>query len=89
MERDRLIDVVERWEETDWFDKKYIWWICIKQKYQITSKKVISLATILMILMVLKEPHRCYMTGLLSTIVLFHFYILFADCLLNKGKITS
>ena len=80
-----LIDIVEHWDEFDWYDRKRIWWKCVKHKQ---SKHIISLATLLSILGVLiGEHHLDHMTGLLSLIVLSYFYTIFILYLLNRGKI--
>ena len=79
-----LYDIIERWNEFSWFDRKLIWWKCTKRKH---GKHIISLATLLSILGVLiREQHLDHMTGLLAIIVLLFFYTLFIDYLLNRGK---
>ncbi len=85
---ERLIHIVERWNEFSWFDRKLIWLRCIKYKYGITGKQVISLATLISILVVLIwENHPQHMTGLLAIIVLSFFCTMFIDYLLNRGKL--
>ncbi len=85
---ERLIYIVENWNEFSWFDRKLIWLRCIKYRYGITGKQVISLATLISILVVLIwENHHHHKIGLLAIIVLLVFYILFIDYLLNRGKI--
>ena len=85
---ERLIYIVENWNEFSWFDRKLIWLRCIKYNYGITAKKVISLATLISILVVLIwENHPQHMTGLLAIIVLFYIHIIFIDYLANRGKI--
>ena len=85
---DRLKDIVERWEEMGWFDKKYILWICFKRKHGITGNQILSLATAISIAIVLsckQCPSRT--TGLLAIIVLLYFYVILIEHLLNRGKI--
>ncbi len=84
---ERLIYIVEHWNEFSWFDRKLIWLRCIKYKHRITGKKVISLATLVSVLIVLiGENHHHHKTGLLAIIVLLFFYTMFIDYLLNRGK---
>ena len=83
-----LIDIVERWDEYSWIDRKRIWWKCFKHKHRITSKEAIVLVALLSIFGVLmEENHPHHRTGLLAIIVLFFFYTMFIDYLLNRGKI--
>jgi hypothetical protein len=79
-----LYDIIERWNEFSWLDRKLIWWRCTKRKH---SKHIISLAALVSILGVLMwENHQQHMIGLLSLTVLFYFYTMFIDYLLNRGK---
>ena len=79
-----LINIVERWNEFSWIDRKLIWWRCTKRKHNKSILSLAALASILGVLIGELQPH--YMTGLLSIIVLSYFYILFIDFLLNKCK---
>jgi hypothetical protein len=82
---DRLLDVIERWDELGWYDRKRIRWRLIKVKYCINGKHLLSLATATSIIGVLiGEQNISYKTGLLSTIVLSYFYFILLDYLVNK-----
>ncbi len=84
---ERLIYIVEHWNEFSWYDRKRIWWLCFKRKYGITGKQVISQVTVLsMFIIAISENHHHYKTGLLAIIVLLFFYTMFIDYLLNRGK---
>jgi len=84
---ERLIELIERWDELSWYDRKHIWWLCFKRKHGITGKQVISLVTVLsMFIIAISENHH-HMTGLLTIIVLSFFCTMFIDYLLNRGKI--
>ena len=82
-----LVDIVESWDEFSWFDRKRIWWKCIKHKHKINGKQVVSLATAISIAIVLNcEQCPSITTGLLVTIVLLYFYIILVDYLIHTGK---
>jgi hypothetical protein len=87
---ERLIDLVERWDELGWYDRKRIWWICFKHKHGITGKLVISLAYALSVIgVMIGEHHPSHKAGLLAIIVLLYFYTMLIDFLINRGKITK
>lgn len=82
---DRLLDVIERWDELGWYDRKRIRWRLIKVKYCISGKHLLSLATAVSIVAALiSELCPNHKAGLLSTIVLSYFYFILLDYLVNK-----
>ena len=81
-----LVDIVERWDEYSWIDRKRIWWKCFKHNHGITSKEVVVLVALLSILGVLmEENHPHHRTGLLAIIVLLFFYTMFIDYICNRA----
>ena len=83
---ERLIELVERWDELSWYDRKRIWWLCFKYRYRITDKQVISLVTVLsMFIIAISEQHQNYMPGLLAIIVLLYFYTMFINYILKRA----
>lgn len=84
---ERLVDIVERWDELGWYDRKRIWWLCLKRKHGITGNQILSLATAISIALTL-SCKQCpnHKTGLLVIIVLLYFYITLMDYLLHTGK---
>jgi hypothetical protein len=86
MADDRLVKLVENWENIGWITKRRIDWIIIKSKYKIDLKAVASIVTILaMIAIILGESHGRHLVLLLSSISLLHFYSLLADRLYASG----
>ncbi len=85
---ERLIELIKRWYELSWYDRKRIWWLCFKRKYGITGKQVISQVAVLsMFIIAMSEDHHHHKIGLLAIIVLSYFYTMFIDDLLNRGKL--
>ena len=86
MEDESLVNIVERWDEFSWIDRKLIWWRCVKHRHKITGKQIISLATVLSIFIIaISEQRTSHITGLLAIIVLLYFYVMLADYIWGKA----
>jgi hypothetical protein len=80
----RYIDLIARWENLGWLDKKRICWISFWSVHRIDPQLALSIAAAISVSAVLiGEPHQRDITGLLSVIALIYFYSILALHFIN------
>ncbi len=84
----RLLNLIERWDELGWFDRKLIDWVRFRSKHQIDMRlfhTVGAVVTICIIVIVEEHPNRA--TVLLAMVVLLYFYVmLLMNVMANWGN---